>query len=326
LSYAEGYRQDTGLIATKKLTDNLEFDKKTFEFSENTGLSGEAGITATYDLTSSYAIDKMIAQIYYTQNPTMLLEYSDDSTTWSTIYDFTMPIHGGSGRWEDIIWKLADSEISAPNDITSSIMGASDTLATYSYKITALTYLGETTAQTITVSNANSTLNTLSYVRLTWHPVSGAISYNIYGRVSGSETLLANVVPATSPVVYDDKGSGPVLGAPSAPIINTSANLGSHRYYRLSLKDELDINLPDVITRVVRFGDFRIYNNNIQYSLPEKLSASEIEYPGFKSFIINATGLSTSTTYALVARELDSEEATITDPDMHIIKWFRTNL
>jgi hypothetical protein len=59
--------------------------------------------------------------------------------------------------------------------------------------------------------------------------------------------------------------------------------------------------------------------------LPEKLSASEIEYPSFKSFIINVNGLSTSTTYALVARELDSEENTITDPDMRIVKWFKSD-
>ena len=120
---------------------------------------------------------------------------------------------------------------------------------------------------------------------------------------------------------------GPSGGAASPPSINTSANLASHQYWRIALKDSVDTNLDTPPTRIARIGDFRVYNNSVQYTLPEKLIASEIEYPGFKSFIINVTGLTTTTTYALVARELDSSENPITGPSpTNIIKWFKSNL
>ena len=322
---SENYQEDvSAIVSTKKLTDNLEYDKKTYEFSENTGLSGEAGITAIYDMTTSQAIDKMITQVYYTQNPTMVFDYSDNGTTWSTIHVFRMPIHGGAGKWEDVIWKLADSNILAPSDLSASLMGASDNSTTYYYKVTSVTYLGESLAASIT-KVGNSTLNSSNYISISWTPVPGAISYNVYGRTNGTETFLGTVNPVSSPVIFNDQGSGPAGGAVSPPLVNTTNNLGNHRYYRLSLKDELDGDLDFVPNRIVRFGDYRIYNNNVQYLLPEKLSAWEIEYPSFKSFIINVNGLSTTTTYALVARELDSEENTITDPDMRIVKWFKSD-
>ena len=322
---AENYQEDSGsVVSTKKLTDNLEYDKKTYEFSENTGISGNAGLTAIYDMTTSKAIDKMIAQVYYTQNPTMEFDYSDNGSDWSTIHIFRMPIHGGAGKWEDVIWKLADNNILAPSDLSATTMGASDNLTTYYYKVTSLTYLGESLAASVS-RLGNSTLDSSNYISLSWSPVAGAISYKVYGRTNGTETLLATVTPVSSPVIFNDQGTGPAGGAASPPVVNTTANLGNHRYYRLSLKDEIDGDLDFVPNRIVRFGDYRIYNDNLQYLLPEKLSASEIEYPSFKSFIINVNGLSTSTTYALVARELDSEENTITDPDMRIVKWFKSD-
>lgn len=325
LGFAENYQENIGsIVATKKLTDNLEYDKKTYEFSENTGLSGNAGITAIYDMTTSKRIDKMIAQVYYTQIPTLVLDYSDDGSSWTVVDNFRMPIHGGAGRWEDVIWKLSDVEINGPNDLSATTMGASDNTVTYYYKVTSFTYLGESTAASIS-RIGNSTLNSSNYISISWTPVPGAIGYKIYGRTNGTETLLATINPITSPVIYNDQGTGPALGAPSPPSVNTTDNIGNHRYYRLSLKDEIDGDLESVPNRVVRFGDFRIYNENNQYLLPEKLSAWEIEYPSFKSFIINVNGLSTSTTYALVARELDSEENTITNPDHHIVKWFKTD-
>jgi hypothetical protein len=326
--YAEGYQENaTSLISTNKFSDNIEFDKKTYIFSENSGVSGEAGITAIYDMGAlmSLPIDKMITQVYYTQIPSMTLDYSDNGTTWTNVFTFTLPIHGGAGKWEDVIWNKLANPISAPGDIQATTMGGNDSTTTYSYKVTSYTYLGETTAATIT-KVGNSTLDATNYVRLTWSPVPGAIGYKVYGRTSGTETLLSTIVPTTSPVVYDDKGVGPAGGAPSPPITNTSNIIGSHRYYRLTLMDEIDGDLEVVPTRVVRIGDYRIYYNGIQYLLSEKISASEINYPGFKSFILNATSLSTSTTYALVARELDSVGNAIVDPDMHIIKWIKTNL
>jgi len=143
-------------------------------------------------------------------------------------------------------------------------------------------------------------------------------------RESVKLAVISTITPISTPIIYNDQGSGPAGGAPSYPNVNTTANLASSRYYRLSLKDEIDGDIAEVKTREVRISDFRIYKDNVQYLLPEKLTAAEIEYPGFKSFIMNISNLSTSTTYALVARELDESENAIVDSYKHIIKWIKS--
>lgn len=325
LIWGPDYRNNSG-SATKNLTDNYLNDKKTYEESTNT-LTGDplayAGITAIYNLTSSKDVDQMTAQVYYTQNPTFIFEYSDNGTDWTLVHEFIAPIHGGAGKWEDVTWKLFDTALDVPTNVTLNGIGTIDGLGSHSYKITAVSYLGETTSTTVTRTGLNSTLDVSNYNIIQWSAVAGAISYNIYGRVGGSEVYLGN----STTTVYLDKGVGPSGGAASPPTINTSANLASHQYWRIALKDSVDADLDTPPTRVARIGDFRVYNNSIQYTLPEKLIASEIEYPGFKSFIINVTGLTTTTTYALVARELDSSENPITGPSpTNIIKWFKSNL
>lgn len=99
----------------------------------------------------------------------------------------------------------------------------------------------------------------------------------------------------------------------------------SHRYWRISIKD--DISDPLKI-RVTRLGDFRLYYIDTvddigrlkQHLLPEKFTAADIKYPGFKSFIINVTGLTVDDTYALVATE------TIATGGTSVINWVKSNI
>jgi hypothetical protein len=61
-------------------------------------------------------------------------------------------------------------------------------------------------------------------VNVNWRPVQGAVSYNVYGRVGGSEGLLAAGVAATT---YLDGGTPAVPGiAPPAPTWIAPWNLG----------------------------------------------------------------------------------------------------
>ena len=215
--YATGYQATSGFSAAPRLYDNDIYDTSTYYESTNSLTSGPtlfAALTAKYDLGSSKPVDKIIAKIYYTQDPFITIEYSDDDSTWTAFSLSTIdpPIHGGSGRWESLL----------------------------------------------TVDSSSS---------------------------------------------------------------------GDHRYWRLSIKDD-----PSDLTktRVARIGDFRMYFNSPvgepdegklkQHVLPEIFTAGDINYPGFKSFIINVTGLTPSNTYALVATETVGVGAT------SIIKWIKSNV
>ncbi len=215
--YAPGYQATSGFVAAPRIYDNDIYDTSTYYESTNSLTSGPslfAAITAKYDLGSSKPVDKIIARIYYTQDPYVTIEYSDDNSTWTAFSLSTIdpPLHGGSGRWESLL-------------------------------------------------------------------------------------------------TFD------------------SSSAGDHRYWRLSVKDD-----PSDVTktRVARIGDFRMYfyspvgepdeGKLKQHVLPEIFTAADIKYPGFKSFIINVTGLTPSSTYALVATETVGVGAT------SIIKWIKSNV
>lgn len=108
-------------------------------------------------------------------------------------------------------------------------------------------------------------------------------------------------------------------------ILSVDTVSSSHRYWRLSVRDGISDPLK---TRVARIGDFRLYyidqivdiGKLKQHLLPEKFTAADIQYPGFKSFIINVTGLTVDNTYALVATE------TIATGGTSIINWVKSNI
>lgn len=211
VSWAPGYQVSVGFNNAPRLYDNDIYDTTTYY--ESTSSGSTAGITAVYDFGSgsSKRVDKIIAKIYYTQDPTVTFEYSDDNSTWFTATNSTIdpPIHAGSGRWESIL---------------------------------------------------------------------------------------------------------------STDLVSTN-----HRYWRLSVRDGISDPLK---TRVARIGDFRLYYIDLiddigklkQHVLPEKFTAADIQYPGFKSFIINVTGLTIGTTYALVATE------NVAAGGVSVINWVKSNI
>ena len=211
VNWAPGYQASSGFNSAPRLYDNDIYDTSTYYESTSSGSS--AGITAKYDfgLGNSKPVNKIIAKIYYTQDPTVTFEYSDDNSTWTTATNATIdpPIHAGSGRWESIL--SIDLETS------------------------------------------------------------------------------------------------------------------SHRYWRLSVSD----GISDILkTRVARISDFRLYyidqvidiGKLKQHLLPEKFTAADISYPGFKSFIINVTGLTPGSTYALVATE------SVAVGGSSVINWVKSNI
>jgi hypothetical protein len=123
-------------------------------------------------------------------------------------------------------------QLQAPVNVAATAsLGSGST--TYGYRITALTYDGETLPSTeVTVTNASSLNSATATNKLTWNPEIGAYAYKIYGRTSGAEQLLATVtwdslhgaygVRSTAPYSWTDDGSLTPSG--SLPTLNTTGN------------------------------------------------------------------------------------------------------
>ncbi len=95
---------------------------------------------------------------------------------------------------------------------------------TYAYRVSALNACGETTASAeVTVTTANDASNThKATVNWTAPAGTGITAYNVYGRTSGTEQLLATV--GSTATSYVDTGSVTPSGA--LPLANTTVNSG----------------------------------------------------------------------------------------------------
>lgn len=98
------------------------------------------------------------------------------------------------------------SGISAPSTASVSFSGSTGTF-TYSYKVTAVNTVGETTPTAAATAIANvSSLSTTAYTTVSWTAVSGAVGYNLYGRKDGTWRHMIYLEGANS-VTYNDTGT-----------------------------------------------------------------------------------------------------------------------
>jgi hypothetical protein len=111
--------------------------------------------------------------------------------------------------------QLSGAYISAP--ISLSFTSTSGTLAagTYYYRVTSTTAAGETTP----CAEQSFVLAATGGVIISWPQVAGATGYNVYGRATGAEQLLATVTNGTTPT-WTDNGS--VTPSGSMPTTNTA--------------------------------------------------------------------------------------------------------
>lgn len=95
---------------------------------------------------------------------------------------------------------------------------------TYSYRISAFNAVGETLAcVAVTTTTGNATLSTTNYNALAWTATSGAVGYNIWGRLSTGlgETYLDTVYTNS----YNDQGQSDPSTTILPPEGNTSAGV-----------------------------------------------------------------------------------------------------
>lgn len=130
------------------------------------------------------------------------------------------------------------TSINAPAAPTVTRTGTTGTY-TYSYKITAVTATGETTGSTAGSTDLNQgTLDTTSYMTISWSAVTNAIGYNVYGRKSNAWYLIT-YLDGNGSVSYVDKGTISPNELFTPPEANSTA--GPKGKYIDSYKDSLFI-------------------------------------------------------------------------------------
>jgi hypothetical protein len=100
----------------------------------------------------------------------------------------------------------------------------------YSYRVSAVTATGteNATASAASTSTGNATLSTTNYNTITWKPVPGATSYNVYRSASsgtpGTTGLIANVLATSSltAVTVNDTG---LTASGSVPTTNSTGSI-----------------------------------------------------------------------------------------------------
>lgn len=116
---------------------------------------------------------------------------------------------------------LATALLETPVNAAFSTATTGGTLAegTYSYRVAAKNSFGRTLASTATTQ---ATTGATSTVTVNWGAVTGATGYDVFGRVGGSELLIASVGAVTT---YTDDGSVTPAGAlPASNTTGTNTN------------------------------------------------------------------------------------------------------
>lgn len=148
--------------------------------------------------------------------------------TWNTLCDitsgedcciFSYKIQNRGSGTANLVLGLTNSSVialSAPANVVVTPQGTAGNTE-YSYKVTAVNTRGETIASTAAItSTGNATLDSVNFNRITWDAVSGAVEYNVYGRLSGLEQYIGTVTTTT----FDDTGTS--IPANYPPSINTT--------------------------------------------------------------------------------------------------------
>lgn len=145
------------------------------------------------------------------------------------------------------------TERSAPTGLSVTRGGGSTGTYTYSYKVTAVTAVGETTPSAAdTIDMSVDELDVTNYASLSWNAVTGAVGYNVYGNKDGAWYFMKYVEGNLS-LSYDDKGTDVANEFFSTPEGNSTA--GQKGKYISMYKDSLFIaGDPDNPSRLYYSG------------------------------------------------------------------------
>ena len=149
----------------------------------------------------------------YVFNDTGLVGDGTTAPTANTSGALAAPVIAGS---------ISPSQLTTPVGVVATPQGTAGS-TTISYKIVARANTGTTAASSAgTTTTANATLSASNNVLVTWDPVPGAVSYDVYRTAAGGTPsttgLVANVLVGTTS--YTDTGAAG--DSTTAPTVNTT--------------------------------------------------------------------------------------------------------
>ena len=186
-----------------------------------TVINNAVTLTVTVQTSNGTAIQNARVAIYKTGNIVAGQELVNALTNSSGIVT-TSYVYAGN---QNIVVRVRAETPTISTPVFSSFSTASTggSLAgntTYYYRVSALNDLGETLAFA-EQSKLTSTGTSTNTITINWGAVTDAVSYNVYGRTTGAEQLIAN----TTSTSYTDTGS--ITPSGSLPASNTT---GTTRY------------------------------------------------------------------------------------------------
>lgn len=170
-------------------------------------------------------------------------------------YPFELSPNG----WNPFWWNLLGGSVTTTGPVagaaapviasaTPSTGGSGNNLAagTYKYIVTSTNAVGESLGSS---ESSSAVLSATGKVTVTWSAVTGATGYNVYGRASGTETLLVRLGNVTS---YVDNGAYTPDGVTVPPVSDTSGSVYTH-----VIKGS--VSLPTGFTLEKQFNDIGVF-------------------------------------------------------------------
>lgn len=192
------------------------------------------------------------------------MEHTPDGTTYIPNGDTRISIPSDYIELKRI--SITD-QLRRPINATFTSAAGSLAAGTYYYRVSALNATGETDASTET----SVVLASTGGVNINWGKVDGATGYNIYGRTTGAELLIATVGDVAT---YLDGGTITPTGA--LPELNTT---GTYRYPKMDrFPNEWNSDFEDFIRDIDQSGRPEYYERKGDYIHFDKYADKDYVY------------------------------------------------
>jgi hypothetical protein len=193
------------IITFSKVSGATAYDiYRTVAGSSPTSTGKIGTVTATVDPVTG------IQTATYAFNDTAIAGDGTTAPTTNTTGTISVP---------EIVGDLGTVALATPVNVAVAVNGTAGSTS-YDYEIVARSYLGTTPASSAgTTSTGNATLSATNSLTITWNPVAGAVSYDVYRTVGGSTQGKIGNVLSTVGTTFTDTG---LAATGSAPTTNST--------------------------------------------------------------------------------------------------------
>ena len=197
-------------------------------------VAGADTYTDTYDVTDRDEIRVQVSNLGNAVITPQISMGNDTTGPWTALAPLATGINTLDGSYRLLRFNFPTADTSggtplaspAAPTLTANLTGGSLADASYQYRVSALDQSGNTLAGPEAAAAAViAGGGGQGSVTVTWAAVSGAASYNVYGRTAAAELLMANIIDPTDgaqgDVQFIDNGSITPSGA--LPLTDTAA-------------------------------------------------------------------------------------------------------